>query len=131
IDLAVAGSDPESLAGVEAAFSASAVRFAQHVHSGRIAPRRVSSYFDMAPKPADAAGLLIELAAADDPAVVIAGLEPQHEEFQELKAALAGFEDGSAEEIVTIPDGPLLRAGTVDPRVPLLRQRLGLAMPAS
>ncbi|MBN9344603.1 MAG: L,D-transpeptidase family protein, partial [Devosia sp.] len=51
-------------------------------------------------------------------------------EFLRLKTALAKFYDGSVQvEQVTIPDGKTLKLGMNDERVPLLRQRLGVAAP--
>jgi L,D-transpeptidase YcbB len=130
LDPAAAGTDPTKLAALETAFSQAAVRYAQDTYGGRIAPTAVSKLLTLAPKRIDEADILLKLAASDDPGDVLLGLEPKHEEFKRLKAALAKFYDGSVVvEQVTIPDGKTLKLGMEDERVPALRQRLGVAAP--
>jgi murein L,D-transpeptidase YcbB/YkuD len=130
LDPAAAGNDPVKLAALETAFSQAAVRYAQDAYGGRITPTDVSRLITLAPKRIDEADLLLQLASADAPDQVLRDLDPDHPEFLRLKAALAKFYDGSiVVEQVTIPDGRTLRLGMEDERVPLLRQRLGVAAP--
>ena len=72
---------------------AAALRYAQDIYGGRINPTDVDPLLIIAPKRIDAADTLIKLAATDDPAKVLADLDPPHKEFQLLKAALAKFYD--------------------------------------
>jgi L,D-transpeptidase YcbB len=130
LDPAAAGSDPVKLAALETAFSQAAVRYAQDAYGGRIAPTAVSKLLTITPKRIDEAEMLLKLAASDAPDKILLGLDPSHAEFGRLKAALAKFYDGSLTvEQVTIPDGKTLKVGMEDERVPLLRQRLGVAAP--
>ncbi len=130
LDPAAAGTDPLKLAALETAFSQAAVRYAQDAYGGRIAPTAVSKLLTITPKRVDEAELLLKLAASDTPDQILLGLDPSHEEFGRLKAALAKFYDGSLTiEQVAIPDGKTLKLGMDDERVPLLRQRLGVAAP--
>jgi murein L,D-transpeptidase YcbB/YkuD len=130
LDPAAAGTDPLKLAALETAFSQAAVRYAQDLYGGRIVPTSVSRLMTLTPKRIDEADILLKLAGSDAPDQILLGLEPQHEEFARLKAALAKFYDGSVVvEQVTIPDGKTLKLGMEDERVPLLRQRLGVAAP--
>jgi murein L,D-transpeptidase YcbB/YkuD len=130
LDPAAAGSDPTKLAALETAFSQAAVRYAQDLYGGRIAPTKVSKLLTITPKRIDEADVLLKLASSDDPAKILMGFEPQHEEFARLKTALAKFYDGSVTvEQVTIPDGKTLKLGMKDERVPLLRDRLAVAAP--
>lgn len=130
LDPAAAGSDPTKLAALETAFSQAAVRYAQDLYGGRIAPTKVSKLLTITPKRIDEADVLLKLASSDAPDQVLMGLEPKHEEFGRLKAALAKFYDGSVTvEQVTIPDGKTLKLGMKDDRVPLLRDRLAVAAP--
>ncbi len=130
LDPAAAGSDPVKLAALETAFSQAAVRYAQDAYGGRIAPTAVSALVTLPPKRIDEADLLLKLASSDTPDQILLDLDPDHPEFGRLKAALAKFYDGSiVVEQVTIPDGRTLRLGMEDERVPLLRQRLGVAAP--
>jgi murein L,D-transpeptidase YcbB/YkuD len=129
LDLAAAGTDPLKLAAVETAFSASALRYAQHVYAGRFKPTDMSSTWTLTPKRINGPEILMQLASADDPAAMLAALEPKHAEFQRLKQALAGFNDGLVEQQLSVPDGAVLKPGMEDPRVPLLRQRLNVSEP--
>lgn len=129
LDLAAAGTDPAKLAAVETAFSAAAARYAQDIHGGRIAPTAVNKTWTITPKRINEADMLMKLAAADDPAKIFTELEPKHAEFHRLKAALVKFDDSASIDQVEIPDGKTLKPGMTDERVPLLRQRLGVAEP--
>ena len=126
IDLSRAQStDPAALASLETAFSGAVMRYANHIHNGRIRPQSVSELLDIQPKPIDQAALLERLAKSSDPAPILAELEPKHPEFLALKAALANFSTNAAPARPTpIGDGPVLRPGGDDPRVPLIRARL-------
>ncbi|WP_158625906.1 L,D-transpeptidase family protein [Arsenicitalea aurantiaca] len=121
-----AGADADALAAFETAFSAAVVRYAQHLHGGRIDPTSVSGYFDLQPRRIDAADVLSRISSGEDPETVFASVEPTHREYRQLKDALARYLDGSMDRQVTIPEGPLLRVGMSDPRVPALRERLSL-----
>lgn len=129
LDLAAAGTDPAKLAAVETAFSNAAVKYAQDMYGGRIAPTAVNKTWTITPKRINEADMLMKLAASDSPDEILRALEPKHPEFLRLKAALARFDDSSAIDQVAIPDGKTLKPGMTDERVPLLRQRLGVAEP--
>ncbi len=120
-----------ALATLETAFSAATMRYANHLHNGRINPLSVSELLDIKPKAIDEAALLEELAASDDPAAILARLEPKHPEFLALKAALATFETDNANRPTPIGGGPTLRPGNADARVPAIRDRLKLAASTS
>ncbi len=130
LDPAAAGTDPARLAALETAFSQAAVRYAQDAYGGRIQASRVSKLITLPPKRIDEAEVLLKLAASDAPGEILSNFAPKHAEFGRLKAALAKFYDGSLTvEQVTIPEGKTLKLGMSDERVPLLRQRLGVAAP--
>jgi murein L,D-transpeptidase YcbB/YkuD len=126
LDPSAASGDPMKMAALETAFSGAALRYANHLYNGRIKPQSVSELLDITPKPLDATSLLIQLASSADPATVLSALEPTHPEFLALKQALASFDDAPAERPTQIAEGPTLRPGMSDPRVPALRTRLGL-----
>lgn len=128
-DLNPAGAkgDPLKLAALETAFSAAALRYANHLYSGRIDPQSISANLDVAPKKLDEASLLVQLATSPDPVAVLSALEPAHPEFLALKAALATFEETDLDRPTPIGEGPTLKPGMSDPRVPALRARLGLS----
>lgn len=127
IDLSRARSnDPLALAALETAFSGAVMRYANHIHNGRIAPQSISPLLDIAPKPIDEAALLERLARSQDPAAILAELGPKHPEFLALKAALANFSASASERPAPIGAGPVLRPGSQDPRIPAIRARLEL-----
>ncbi|GHA38220.1 hypothetical protein GCM10007989_37710 [Devosia pacifica] len=127
IELTNAATGPAGLAALETAFSASVMRYADHLHNGRIEPTAVSGYFDLKHKPIDETDLLMQLAEVEDPASVFATLEPQHPEFQRLKAALAEIEADPFNRPAVVAEGPLIKLGMTDERVPVLRERLQVA----
>ncbi|MBN9333557.1 L,D-transpeptidase family protein, partial [Devosia sp.] len=127
IDLTRANStDPLALAGLETAFSGAVMRYANHIHNGRIRPQSVSPLLDIQPKPINEAALLERLAQSQDPAPILAELEPKHPEFLALKAALANFETSNSARPTPIDAGPVLRPGNSDGRVSAIRARLKL-----
>lgn len=130
IDLARARGDASAMAALETAFSRATMRYAHHIHNGRIKPQSISEMLDIQPKPIDEAALLERLARSDDPAAILGELQPRHPEFLALRKALAEFDDSAARP-APIGNGPVLRPGHSDPRVPLIRERLKLTASAS
>lgn len=129
LDLKAAGEDTLNLAQLESAFSEAAVRYATHIHTGRIKPQSVDERLDITPKTIDRAALLTDLSKAADPAAVFSKLQPTHPEFIALKAALATFDESKLDRPAQIAAGPTIKPGMSDPRVPAIRARLEL--PAS
>ncbi len=131
LDPAAAGTDPAKLAALETSFSQAAVKYAQDTYGGRIRPTDVSPLLVIKAKRIDEADMLTQLAATDDPAKLLLSLDPPHKEFGLLKAALAKFyeDDAVKTETITIPDGPTLKLGMKDDRVPALRERLSVPAP--
>lgn len=126
LDLSSATADPGRLAALESSFSAAVLRYAQDAYSGRLNPRSVSGNIDISRKRLDETVLFTSLATASDPAAILMDLHPKHREFVALRDLLAAHYDGTIPDQVAIADGSLLRQGASDPRVPLLRERLGL-----
>jgi L,D-transpeptidase YcbB len=130
IDVAAAGTDPQKLGALEAAFSAATLRYAHDAYMGRIAPQDVSAAIDPETKQLDAADMLMKLAQSDAPDQVLLGLDPTDREFGELKAALAKLDAAApAAPPVVVPPGPTLKPGMKDARLDTLRQRLGVTAP--
>ena len=130
LDVTAVGSDPAKLAGLETAFSAAAIKYAQDAYGGRVNPRDVNSEWSIAPKRINEAEMLVQLANSTEPDKILLGLSPTQKEFLGLKAALAKFFDETViDAAVVIPDGKLLKPGMKDERVTLLRQRLDVPEP--
>src|SRR5262249_26323199 len=106
--------------------------FARHLQAGRFPYTRVSQHNiqlpQVAPEPAD---ILTKVANAADAGKTLDEFIPPQEEYQKLRAKLAEMCAKRAGGKVEIADGPILKlnpkAPMEDARVPLLRERLGLA----
>ena len=130
IDVASAGTDPEKLGALEAAFSAATLHYAHDAYMGRVAPEDVSNAIDPETKSLDAADTLMKLAQSDQPDQVLLGLDPADHEFAALKAALAKIDtETPATPPVAVPAGPTLKPGMKDARLAVLRQRLSVTAP--
>ena len=119
--------DPAALADAEMRLTASVVTYAHHAAVGRVHWSRVSSdilYDSKAPTPAE---VLAGMADAKDAGEALAAYEPQTPGYVALKAKLAELRAGKAEAgKAPIANGPALKVGMTDARVPQLRERLGL-----
>ncbi|SFC71474.1 L,D-transpeptidase family protein [Devosia psychrophila] len=126
LDPAGAKGDPLKLAALETAFSGAALRYATHLYNGRILPQSVDANLDIRPKNLDEAALLAQLASSPDPVSILTALEPTHPEFLALKSALVTFDDSKTARPIQIAEGPSLKPGMSDARIPTLRTRLNL-----
>lgn len=125
---APSGDAPETLARAEAEFSAAALSYARKAWSGRVAPSLISRSITAEGTPFDAQSALASLEQSHDVAATLDGFNPQHPQFKELKKLLAEARADSKTdpELPKVAFGRLLEPGMDDPRVPALRQRLGL-----
>src|SRR4029077_20255437 len=74
--------------------------------------------------------VLAKFAAADAPDAVLRGFHPQHPQFEKLRQKYLEMRAGkAADEVVKLPNGPVLKPGKADPQVALLRKRLNVAAP--
>ncbi|MGB7097408.1 MAG: L,D-transpeptidase family protein, partial [Xanthobacteraceae bacterium] len=117
--------DPAALAEAELKLTMSVVTYAHHAQVGRVHWSRVSGdifYDQKAPNPAD---VLAKVAQASDVVEALAAYEPHAAGYVALKAKLAELRAGkevSGEAVIA--NGPVLKIGMQDDRVPLLRERL-------
>ena len=121
-------SDPVALAAAEIRLGTSLITYAHHAQLGRVHWSRVSadiSYDRKAPEPGEVLG---KMADAKDVADALDSYEPHVRPYLVLKAKLAelraGKGDAGRQRIV---DGPVLKIGMQDERVPLVRARLGVS----
>ncbi|MCS0497529.1 L,D-transpeptidase family protein [Ancylobacter sp. MQZ15Z-1] len=116
-----------AVAEAELRLAGAALLYARHVQSGRFDPKRISDNIGPSPTVPDPAAVLAQLAGSPDPRATFASFAPQYDEYRLLKRQLARLEkSGPALPPPTVPSGPLLRPGDSDPRVPVLRERLGI-----
>ena len=92
-----AATGAEALADADLTLSYSALTYARHLATGRIAPTRVLvevDYGDHTPAPAE---ILRKLADATDAGAALESFNPPHRGFQSLKAKLAALRDAATQ----------------------------------
>ena len=118
-------SDDTRLARLDLAITASLLRYAEHLYSGRIVPNKLSSYYDITPPVLDLAEALRKLSLANGQAY-LAGLAPSHPAYAAMKSELAKLRAGgtTAGSEPAIAEGALIKVGQEDPRLAEVRLRL-------
>ena len=120
--------DPFGLAEAEITLTTSVITYAHHAQIGRVHWSRVSGdifYDQSVPDPGD---VLATMAQAKDAGEALDAYEPHTEAYLALKAKLADVRAGQrGSDKSRIPNGPSLKIGMRDDRVPLLRSRLEVA----
>jgi murein L,D-transpeptidase YcbB/YkuD len=123
-----ASADASALAEAELKFTATILTYARHAQIGRVHYSRVSAdiYYDLvAPEPG---AVLTKLSEAKDVAAALDSFNPPHAGYKALKAKLAELRGRSGESgRLRMSFGKTLKPGMEDPRVPMLRERLGIA----
>lgn len=124
-DLAPLTGDAQAFAQAELTLMNALLTFAKHAQSGRVTPSRISVNIDVNPPVPEPSEVVEKLAKAKDVAATLDSFNPPHEGFKRLRARLADLRDPPETKApLIVPDGPLLRPGMTDERVPLLRKRL-------
>ena len=124
------GASPDALAEADLRLTQTVLTFARHLQAGRFPYSRVSNNnIELAQQPPDTAEVLTKIADAVDAGKALDDYSPPHEAYKKLKAKLAELRGSTAEEEkgIHLPEGPLVRPGMEDPRIPLLRRRLNVA----
>ena len=105
----------------------SVVSYARHASIGRIAWSRVDANIDYDTKAPDPASVLAAMAGAQDVAAALDSYEPHAPGYLALKAKLAEIRAGNGDGLKPpIPNGPVLKVGDQDDRVPAVREKLGV-----
>jgi murein L,D-transpeptidase YcbB/YkuD len=119
---------PERLADAEIVISAAAVAYAMQASGARMVPAQISSLIAARPSVAEPAQALAAVAAAADPGVALEDFNPKQKGYADLRDQLTRLHAGATvAPPAPIATGPALKIGMVDPRVALVRARLGLA----
>jgi murein L,D-transpeptidase YcbB/YkuD len=130
-----AGMNADALAEADLKLTQTVLTYARHVQAGRFPYTRVSHNMELVQAPPDAAEVLAKIAAAGDAGKALDDFSPPHESYKKLKAMLAEIRGKTGGTGKAIADGQLLKLNAKvameDPRVPLLREKLGLAGDAS
>ena len=125
-----AASGADALAEAELKLTETVLTYARHVQAGRFSYANISKNIELPQQAPEPGEVLAKLAEAADAGKALDEYSPPQKGYQALKAKLAELRNkasgGSGHEI---PDGPELKLAKVpveDPRVPQLRERLGL-----
>jgi L,D-transpeptidase YcbB len=120
-------SDPAALAEAELRLTASVITYAHHAAIGRVHWSRVSADIEYKRKPPEPTDVLAAMVEANDVGAALAAYEPHAPSYLALKAKLAQIRAGKGDDAKPpIPNGPVLKVGAHDDRVPQLRERLGV-----
>ncbi|WP_096485739.1 L,D-transpeptidase family protein [Methylorubrum populi] len=117
------------IAEADLKLSASLALYARDARGGRVNPASISKLITPTLDLPSADAVLTRLAAAGAQAgEVLQSYNPRQPGYLALKERLAGLRVGRTQGTpsVKLPDGPVLKLGMSDPRVPLLRSRFGL-----
>lgn len=122
-----AGATDADIAGTELRLAAATLSYARHLQVGRFNPSRISDSVDPLLTPPDPAAVLALVTTAPNVRTALASFAPQYPGYAALKAKLAEMRpEQSAVAPPQVPQGKVLRPNMSDPRVPILRARLGL-----
>ncbi len=119
--------DPQALAEAELKFGMTVITYAHHASIGRVAWSRVDANIEYDTKAPEPASVLAKMADAKDVAAALDSYEPHAAGYLALKAKLAEIRAGNGDGLKPrIANGPALRIGQQDDRVPQLREMLGV-----
>lgn len=124
--------EADKLAEQELIYTAEILEFIRHASTGRVHWSRVTKDAVYSHSGIDPLDMLNKLATGNA-AEVLASAQPPHEQYRLLKAQLAELRGKTEAQPIRIPAGNALRFNAKakkhqeDARVPLLRERLGLA----
>ncbi len=125
----------DALAEADLKLTQTVLMFARHLQAGRFPYNRVSANIQLPQTPPDPAAVLTRMLNAEDAGKALDEYSPPQEAYRRLKARLADLRAKAAGPHQEIADGPVLKLNAKspmqDPRVPSLRDRLGLPGDAS
>jgi murein L,D-transpeptidase YcbB/YkuD len=119
--------DPVAVADAEITLTTSVITYAHHAQIGRVHWSRVSGDIFYDQSAADPAEVLTTVMEAKDVGEALAAYEPHAAAYLALKAKLAELRAGRDTDKAQIGNGPSLKIGMHDERVPHLRARLDVA----
>ena len=95
--------DADELLRADAWLSLSTMRFMDQLEHGRVSPRSLGFALDVQHPSRDYAGLATALSGADDPASILASLEPSYPRYHALKQVLATYRALAADSSLQLP----------------------------
>ncbi len=119
----------QAVAAADLALTDAVVAYGRQASGSRVDPSKISKLIGARPEVADAAVVLALVATAGERAgEALRSFNPSHAPYIALRETLQNTRRHrpSAARAASIPEGPVLRVGMRDPRVPLIRARLSL-----
>ena len=117
--------DAAAMARLDIDLFAASLRYARDASGGLFDPRKLSRYHDVDPASVAADSAARVLAWSPYPAEYLKTLHPDHPAYAAMKAALAELRAENGPNTVSlIADGPVVKRGATDPRIPLVREKL-------
>ena len=125
IEERIESTNPEELAELDLVLSDVFADFGRDLSRGRVLPSHVDSSIHIEPHGPGPLNIIDGAEVADDLEPYLTTLAPQSPQYDRLKAKLAEYRAIAAEGgWPRIPDGPALKPGMSDDRVPVLRRLL-------
>ena len=122
------GDSPADLAEADLKLSIAAVLYARDARGARIDPSRLSRLITPKLDLPAADAVLTTLASASNPGAALEAYHPPHAGYQALKRKLAEIRSRRpGPPMAGVQQGPALKVGMRDPRVPLIRARFQLS----
>jgi murein L,D-transpeptidase YcbB/YkuD len=123
----ITSSDPQAAARAELYFSAFFVAYAADLKIGRVTPQRVDPHLFRSRKTIDVLRVLTDMTKQRDPGKFLAAFEPRNQHYQALKKMLKLYRSmASSSEWPEIGQGPNIKPGMSDPRIPQIRSLLAM-----
>ena len=115
----------QALARFDLELTAVTLKYARDASGGQFDPQRLSRYNDIKPGHVSPADSMRVLANTYFPARYLQGLQPQHPAYGVMKTALADLRKELGDKAFEpIANGPRVKLGQADPRIPAIRKRL-------
>jgi len=122
------------LAEAEIKINFAVLDYVHDARGGRINPQSLSKNLDPTMALPDPSEVLAVIAIRSDPAAYVRSFQPDQPQFEALRQKLIELRGGPKKveeepkpDVVTIPDGPVLKKGVENEQVALLRKRLEVA----
>ena len=118
--------DPETAARAELYYSAFFLAYAADLKIGRVTPQKVDPNLFRRPKTMDSLRALTDLKKQPDPGKFLTSFEPKNKHYQVLKRILKAYVTAINQGLTwpVINQGPVLKPGQSDPRMPAVRELL-------
>jgi murein L,D-transpeptidase YcbB/YkuD len=117
-----------ALARFDVDLTGALLQYTSDLRLGRVNPREVRFDFDLEAKKLYAPALIAQLATANDTATVLASVEPKHEQYRRLIAALASYRriEAASTDDAALPAVTKLTKGQSYEALPRMAARLRL-----